>query len=125
MIFARIFDISINIHEYANEVSSLIFARIFDISINIHEYANEVSFILTHNIYIFVIYGITGAITSCHNDSFGPNFVYIGILKPFFFSAIFYVFIKIHEYANSIICITYQRINVLYLCFTMRPVAVI
>ena len=40
----------------------------FDISINIHEYANEMSFILTIGINIFVIYGITGAI-SCHNDS--------------------------------------------------------
>ena len=46
-----------------------VFAPIFDISINIHEYANEQSFILTHDIYIFVIYGNTGAITSCHNDS--------------------------------------------------------
>ena len=35
-----------------------------------HEYANEMSFILTIGINIFVIYGITGAITSCHNDSF-------------------------------------------------------
>ena len=42
----------------------------FDISINIHEYGNEMSFILTISINIFVIYGITGAITSCHNDSF-------------------------------------------------------
>ena len=42
----------------------------FDISINIHEYANEMSIILTIGINIFVICGITGAITSCHNDSF-------------------------------------------------------
>ena len=42
----------------------------FDISIYIHEYANEMSFISTIGINIFVIYDITGAITSCHNDSF-------------------------------------------------------
>ena len=35
------------------------------------------------------------------------------------------VFIKIHEYANSIICITYQRIKRLYLCFTVSPGAVV
>ena len=57
----------------------------FDISINIHEYANEMSFILTIGINIFVIYGITGAITSCHNDSFFfcLRIVYLRILKPF------------------------------------------
>ena len=54
----------------------LVFISIFDISINIHEYANLISFILTHDINIFVIYGITGAITSCHNYIFGLNFVY-------------------------------------------------
>ena len=79
-------------------VFPLVFAPIFDISINIHEYANEMSFIVTHDINIFVINGITGAITCCHNDSFSLKFVYIWILKPF--SAIFNVFIKIHEYAN-------------------------
>ena len=79
-------------------VFSLVFAPILDISINIHEYANEMSFILTHDIDIFVISGITGEITCCHNDSFRLKFVYIWILKPFF--SHFYVFIKIHEYAN-------------------------
>ena len=79
------------------------------------------SFILTHVINIFVKYGISGAVTSCHNDSFGLKFVYLGILKPFF-PAIFNIFIKIHEYA---ICMTYQRINMLNICFTMRPAAVI
>ena len=79
------------------------------------------SFILTHVINIFVKYGISGAVTSCDNDSFGLEFVYLGILKPFF-PAIFNVFIKIHEYA---ICMTYQRIKMLYICFTMRPAAVI
>ena len=75
---------------------SLVFATIFNISINIHEYAYEKSFILTHDINIFLICGISGAITSCHNDSFGLKFVWI--LNPF--SAIFNVIIKIHEYAN-------------------------
>ena len=55
----------------------------FDISINIHEYANEMSFISTSDINIFVIYGITGTITSCHNDSFDLKIVYLWILKPF------------------------------------------
>ena len=56
----------------------------FDISINIDEYANEMSFILTIVINIFVIYGITGTITSCHNDSFFClKIVYLWILKPF------------------------------------------
>ena len=93
----------------------------FDISINIHEYANEMSFILTIGINIFVIYGITGAITSCHNDSFflPENCLLMD------FKAVFNIFIKIHEYANSIICITYQMIKRLYLCFTARPGAVI
>ena len=77
-------------------VLSLVFAHIFHISIIIHEYANEKSFILTHDINIFVIYGISGAITSCHNDSFGLKFVWILYL---FFSH-FNVLIKIHEYAN-------------------------
>ena len=62
----------------------LFFAHILDISINIHEYANEMSFILFHDINIFVIYGITGAITSGHNDRFGQKFVYLWILKQFF-----------------------------------------
>ena len=62
-------------------VFSVFFAHIFDISINIHGYANEMSFILFHDINIFVIYGITGAITSGHNDRL---FVYLRILKPFF-----------------------------------------
>ena len=59
-------------------------APIFDISINIHEYANEISFILTHDINMFVIYGISGEITLCHNDSFGLKIVCLWILKPFF-----------------------------------------
>ena len=59
------------------------FRPYFDISINIHEYA-EMCFILTHGINIFVIYCITGAKASCHNDSFGQQFVYLWILKPFF-----------------------------------------
>ena len=80
------------------------------------------SFILTIGINIFVIYGITGAITSCHNDSF---FLPENLLMDF--KADFYtcIFIKIHEYANSIICIAYQMIKRLYLCFTVRPGAVI
>ena len=48
---------------------SLVSPLLFDISINIHEYANEMSFILTQGINKFVIYGITGAETSRHNDS--------------------------------------------------------
>ena len=68
-------------------VFPLVFAPIFDISINIHEYANEMIFILTHDdINLFVINGITGAITCCHNDSFSLKFVYIWILKPLIFS---------------------------------------
>ena len=63
---------------------SLVFARIFDISINIHEYANEMSFISIHDINIFVIYGITGTMTSCHNDSFRLKFEYLWGLKSFF-----------------------------------------
>ena len=53
------------------------FRPYFDISIDIHEYANEMHFILTHDINIFVIYCITGAKASCHNDSFGQHFVYL------------------------------------------------
>ena len=52
------------------------FRPYFDISINIHEYANEMRFILTHDINIFVIYCITGARASCQNDSNGQQFVY-------------------------------------------------
>ena len=93
----------------------------FDISINIHEYAYEMSFILTIDISVFVIYGITDATISCHNDSFflPENCLLMD------FKNVFNIFIKIHEYANSIICITYQMIKRLYLCFTVRPGAVI
>ena len=102
-------------------VFSLFSPLCFDISVNIHEYANEMSFILTIGINIFVIYDITGAITSCHNDSFflPENCLLMD------FKAIFNIFIKIHEYANLIICITYQMIKRLYLCFIVRPGAVI
>ena len=77
--------------------------------------------LLTIGINIFVIYGITGAITSCHNDSVFPpeNCLLMD------FKVVFNIFIKIHEYANSIICITYQMIKRLYLCFTVRSGAVI
>ena len=88
----------------------------FNISINIHEFANEMSFILTIDINVFVIYGITDAITSCHNDSFflPENCLLMD------FKAVFNIFIKIHEYEKSILCITYQMIKRLhvYLCFT-------
>ena len=39
-----------------NSFFSLVFAPIFDISINIHEYANEMSFILTDDINIYLSY---------------------------------------------------------------------
>ena len=91
----------------------------FDISINIHEYANEMSFTLTIDINMSVIYGITGAITSCHSFFLPENCLLMD------FKAVFNIFIKIHEYANSIISITYQMIKRLYLCFTVRPGAVI
>ena len=38
---------------------------------------------------------------------------------------IFYVFIKIHVYTNSKICITYYRIKGLCQSFKMRPVSVV
>ena len=40
------------------------------------------------------------------------------------FSVIFKVFIKIHEYANSKICLTYYRIKGLCLSFKMRPISI-
>ena len=67
---------------------SLVFATIFNISINIHEYANEKSFLLTHDINIFLICGISGAITSCH----------------------------IHEYANEKSFILTHDINIFLIC---------
>ena len=53
---------------------------------------------------IHLSYAITGSITKCHNDSFGLKLVYLLILND-----IFNVFIKIHEYANYISCITTIR----------------
>ena len=62
------------------------------------------SYILTHDINTFVIYGITLAISSCHYDSLGLKFA--GLFMDF---SVFYVFIKIHEYANSIILHDYPK----------------
>ena len=75
---------SMQYYQTNHSILKYAFGGTWDISINIHEYANEMSFILTHYINIFVINGITGAITCCHNDSFSLKFVYIWILKPFF-----------------------------------------
>ena len=40
------------------------------------------------------------------------------------FSVIFYVFIKIHEYAKLLFCITWHRMKGLCLSFKMRPVSI-
>ena len=68
-------------------------------------------------------YNITGSITKCQNGSLDLKLVYLWIFKAF--SVIFNVFINIHEYANSKICITHYRMNGLYLSFKMRPISVV
>ena len=64
-------------------------------------------------------YNITGPITNCHNDSLGLKLVHLWNFNDFF-----PFFMKINEYANTIICITYQRKKKLCLCFKMRPCSV-
>ena len=64
-------------------------------------------------------YNITGTITKCHNDSLGLKLVHLWNFKDFFA-----IFMKINEYANKIICITYHQKKNLYLCFKMRPCSV-
>ena len=56
---------------------------------------------------IYMSYDITGSITKCHNDILGLKLVYLWGFKDF--SAIFYFFININEYANKSMCITYHR----------------
>ena len=74
---------------------------------NIHEYANAIIFIYAHAINL--LYDITGSITKFHNDSLGLKY---GVLWIFnYFSVIFNVFIKIHEYANKITYITYHKMK--------------
>ena len=68
-------------------------------------------------------YDITGSITKCQNDSLGLKSVYLWIFNDF--SVIFNVFIKIHEYTNSKISITYYRIKGRCLSFKMRPISVV
>ena len=65
-------------------------------------------------------YDITRSITKCHNDTLDLK---KSLFMDFFydFSVIFNVFIKIHEYANQIICITYHKMKGLCLSFSMRP----
>ena len=46
----------------------------------------------------------TGSIAKCHNDSLGLKLVHLWIFKDFL-----PFFIKINEYANKILCITYHR----------------
>ena len=67
-------------------------------------------------------YDVIGSITNCHNDSLGLKLVYLWILT--FFYVIFYVFIKIHEYAKLLFCITWHRMKGLCLSFKMRPVSI-
>ena len=64
-------------------------------------------------------YDITGSRTKCHNDSLGLKEVYLWIFYDI--SVFFIVFIKIHEYANWITCITYHKMKRLCLSFSMRP----
>ena len=64
---------------------------------------------------IDVSYNITGLITKCHNDSLGLKLVHLWKFKDLPF------FMKINEYANKIICITYHRKTKICLCFKMRP----
>ena len=72
---------------------------------------------------INVSYNITGSITKCQNDSLVLKLVYYGFLTLFL--SFFDVFIKIHEYANSKIGITYYKMKGLYLSFKMRPISVV
>ena len=68
-------------------------------------------------------YNITGSITKCQNDSLCLKLVYYGFLT--LFMSFFEVFIKIHVYTNSKICITHYRIKGLCLSFKMRPISVV
>ena len=56
---------------------------------------------------IDLLYDITGSITKCNNYSLGLKIVYLWTSNEF--SVSFNVFITIHDYANSIICIIYHR----------------
>ena len=56
---------------------------------------------------IYLSYDITGSISKCHNDSLGLKFVYLWIFNDFSVIFIFF-FIKIHEYAHLIFCITFH-----------------
>ena len=68
---------------------------------------------------INLLYDITGSITKCHNYSLVLKY---GVLWIFnYFSVIFNVFIKIHEYANKITYITYHKMKELCLSYSMRP----
>ena len=55
----------------------------FNILINIHEYANETFIIYAHDINIFSLYCITGAVAKCDNDNLGLKLVYSWIYKHF------------------------------------------
>ena len=48
-------------------------------------------------------YNITGSITKCHNDCLGLKLVHLWNFKDFL-----PFFMKINEYTNKIICITYH-----------------
>ena len=68
-------------------------------------------------------FDITGSITKCHNDSLGLKLVHLLIFKDS--SAIFHVFMKINEYANYIIYISYHRKQGLFLSFKMRSFSLV
>ena len=63
------------------------FPSLFDIFINLNEYANEIFFLKRTRSSINLSYDITGSITKCHNDSLGLILVHLWIFKyfsPFF-----------------------------------------
>ena len=55
---------------------------------------------------IHLSYAITDSITKCYNDSLGLKLAYLWVFNDF--SVIFYVFIKIREYANKISYTTFH-----------------
>ena len=68
---------------------------------------------------------ITGSITKCHNGSFGLKLVHLWVFKDFFILPFFHILIKINEYANKIICITYHWKKGLCLSFKKVPCSLV
>ena len=68
-------------------------------------------------------YDITGSITKCHNDRLGLKLVYLWMF--YYFSVILNVFIKIHEYANSITSTSYHMLKGQCPGFKLRPGSVV